>query len=75
MGSLEQVLWNAQSPPEHKAAVKYFLRFFIIHESSSPVEVFLETPLGSTSCFSAEQGEEERASVCICISGLFVPST
>lgn len=49
MGPLEQARWHAQSAPEHKAgAVKYFLRVFIIHESSSPVKVFLETPLGST---------------------------
>lgn len=33
MGLLEQVLRNAESPPEHKAAVQYFLRVFIIYES------------------------------------------
>jgi hypothetical protein len=72
MGPLEQALWNALSPPEHKAAVEYFLRVFIIHERSPPMEVFLETLLGNTSRFSDEQGEEERASLCICISALFV---
>ena len=59
MGPLEQALWNALSPPEHKAAVEYFLRVFIIHERSPPMEVFLETLLGNTSRFSDEQGEEE----------------
>lgn len=47
-GPLEHALWNARSPPKHKAAAKYFLRVSIIHECSSPVEVFLETPLEST---------------------------
>lgn len=58
MGPLEQALRNAESPPEHKAAVQYFLRVFIIYESFYPMEAFLEMPLGSTGQLYEEQGEE-----------------
>lgn len=79
MGPLEQALRNAESPPEHKAAVQYFLRFFIIYESFYPMEAFLETPVGSTGQFYEEQGEEAGGGppppVCIHISYLFVPTT
>ena len=58
MGPLEQALRNAESPPEHRAAVQYILRLFIIYESVYSKEPFLETLVGSTGQFYEEQGEE-----------------
>lgn len=76
MGPLEQALRNAESPPEHKAAVQYFLRVFIIYESFYPMEAFLEMPLGSTGQLYEEQGEEVGGGLPYASTfPMFVPST